>query len=305
MGIIESINVSIEKGTEKTPFPSINVNGLGLEGDAHAGQWHRQVSFLAAESVDEFRESSGIDIKNGDFGENILTRNIDLHKISPLDRIVTGSCVFEVTQIGKKCHGDGCSIFSRVGKCIMPVQGVFARVISPGRISTGDSISIEKRTFRSLVITLSDSVSSGINEDISGKVIERMASDYLSSRNFAYNIERKIIPDDALVLENILAENSNLDLIITTGGTGIGPRDITPEVVSRFITKEMPGIMDHIRNLHGSRLPSALISRSIAGVRDKCQIYALPGNPKACNEYMTEITKIIEHAFLMLHSIGH
>ena len=139
-----SVNISEKKGIEKNPVPSIECIGdFGIEGDAHAGKWHRQVSFLAVEAVEKMQkiiQSKGkkLELKPGIFAENILTRGFDWTKSKPGDRIKINEVQLEVTQIGKECHV-GCAIYKIVGDCIMPRQGIFARVINGGVINAGDS----------------------------------------------------------------------------------------------------------------------------------------------------------------------
>ena len=137
---IESVNISAEKGVQKHPVPGATlVKDHGIMGDAHAGKWHRQVSLLALESIQTMREKAGsLVIRDGDFGENLITRGIDLSKVSIGGKIRINNVILEVTQIGKECH-TGCAIFDAVGECIMPVQGIFARVIRGGRINAEDS----------------------------------------------------------------------------------------------------------------------------------------------------------------------
>ncbi len=135
---IESICVSSEKGVQKKEIPkALLIEDRGLEGDGHAGNWHRQVSFLAGEDIDEMREK-GLDLKAGDFGENVVTRGIDWTKVKKGGRISMGEAVLEVTQLGKECHTP-CSIYRAVGYCIMPEKGIFARVLKGGNIHAGDS----------------------------------------------------------------------------------------------------------------------------------------------------------------------
>lgn len=136
---IESVNISEKKGVQKHPVGKIELKeGFGIKGDAHAGKWHRQVSFLSSESINYMRsKSNGFEIKDGDFGENIVTRGIDWKNVNIGGKIVINSVVMEVTQIGKECHS-GCAIFDAVGECIMPVQGIFARVLKGGEISVKD-----------------------------------------------------------------------------------------------------------------------------------------------------------------------
>ncbi len=137
---IESVNVSSEKGVQKRPLKIATlVADHGIEGDAHAGKWHRQVSFLALESINKMRDRAGdLEIKNGDFGENIITRGIDWRKVQVGGKISISDVLLEVTQIGKECHS-GCAILDAVGECIMPTEGVFAKVIKGGIVSAEDS----------------------------------------------------------------------------------------------------------------------------------------------------------------------
>jgi molybdenum cofactor synthesis domain-containing protein len=116
---------------------------------------------------------------------------------------------------------------------------------------------------------------------------------------------RTVIPDEIELLKAELqnAVNEEYDIIYTTGSTGIGARDIAPTIVSNFIDIEIPGIMDHIRLKYGAEKPNALLSRSIAGVKNKTLLFSIPGSTKAVNEYLGEINKILMHAFLMLHGI--
>lgn len=133
-----SLNVSSEKGTEKTPVDSVRVTAAGFESDAHSGNWHRQISLLDQESVVDFAARSGLTINPGDFGENITTEGIDITLLTPGIVIVgPGGLRLEVTQVGKECHGDDCTIYQKVGKCIMPKRGVFCRVLSPGHLRRG------------------------------------------------------------------------------------------------------------------------------------------------------------------------
>ncbi len=158
--------------------------------------------------------------------------------------------------------------------------------------------------FKVLVITLSDRASNDEYKDISGPLVVKYVRYIMASAGWAYEIKTILIPDDALKLREILSSAiDDVDLLITTGGTGIGQRDITIDVISPMLTKEIPGIMEHIRTKYGSENPKALISRSVAGVIGKTLVYSLPGSEKAVHEYMTEIIKTIEHTFCMLYGI--
>ncbi|MEI8226241.1 MAG: MogA/MoaB family molybdenum cofactor biosynthesis protein [Bacteroidota bacterium] len=158
--------------------------------------------------------------------------------------------------------------------------------------------------FEVLIITLSDRAHRGEYEDLSGPRIREKISEYLSSVNWEFNINLTLIPDDATIFRELLKSASGIyNIVITTGGTGIGPRDITVETVTPLLTKEIPGIMEFIRIKYGTEKPNALLSRGVAGIIGKSLIYTLPGSVRAVDEYMTEILKTLKHAVYMQHGI--
>jgi len=138
-----SLNISVAKGTAKHPVQDIEVTAGGLEGDAHSGEWHRQISILDSESVDAFAHRTGLVLEPGDFGENITSSGIDIGLLTPGTLVSgPGGLLLEVTQVGKECHGDDCTVFRKVGKCIMPARGVFCRVIHGGHLHKGDILKL-------------------------------------------------------------------------------------------------------------------------------------------------------------------
>ncbi|MCO5264140.1 MAG: MOSC domain-containing protein, partial [Lentimicrobium sp.] len=145
---IKSVNISEKKGTIKVPVKHIALTLNGVEGDAHAGKWHRQVSLLGTESFRKFEKVAGRPLKYGEFAENITTEGIILYETHPLDRFTIGDAVLEVTQIGKKCHGDSCAIYREVGNCVMPKEGIFCRVLKPGTVKAGDEMTYHPKVFR-------------------------------------------------------------------------------------------------------------------------------------------------------------
>ncbi len=143
MATIISLNISTAKGVTKDPVNEVRLAvDHGIEGDAHAGNWHRQVSLLAEESID-FMRAKGLELDPGVFAENITTKGIELATLPVGTMLVAGETELEVTQIGKKCH-KGCAIFQQVGDCIMPREGIFAKVITPGIIRCGDNINVKE-----------------------------------------------------------------------------------------------------------------------------------------------------------------
>lgn len=141
MGKIIAVNISEKKGTQKVNVHSAKViEDFGMENDAHAGKWHRQVSLLSYEKIEAFKEK-GAPVEDGAFGENLIVQGIDLKELPVGTKLRCGDIVLEVTQIGKQCHS-GCEIFKIMGDCIMPREGIFTRVLHGGVVSEGDDIEV-------------------------------------------------------------------------------------------------------------------------------------------------------------------
>ncbi len=139
MGIVKAVCISENKGERKRPVPAVELREQhGIVGDAHGGEWHRQISLLASESIDKMR-ALGLDVDAGDFAENITTTGIDLVSLPVGTRLKVGPTLLEVTQIGKECH-NRCAIYDQAGDCVMPKEGIFARVIGGGVVTPGDGI---------------------------------------------------------------------------------------------------------------------------------------------------------------------
>lgn len=300
-----SVNISEKKGTIKLPVNKIVLNHEGITGDAHAGSWHRQVSLLGTESLKKMEAETGRSFTHGEFAENITTVGYPLYRMKPFDRLVSENILLEVTQIGKKCHGNNCAIFQETGECVMPKEGIFCRVIQGGELKPGDVLEYHPKIMKVHIITLSDRASRGLYADKSGPLLKQLSETFFSGIGRPASIGNSIIADDEHALKTLLSMliEQNTDIIFTTGGTGIGPRDITPDVIRTLLDKEIPGIMEMIRVKYGMQFPNALVSRSIAGVAGKTLIYALPGNPKAVKEYAAEIFKTVEHSLRMLYNI--
>lgn len=303
--IIQSVNISVNKGTIKRPVDSINLVANGVEGDAHAGNGIREVSLLGVESIEKFEKENSQKIKYGEFAENITTSGLLLYKTHPLDKLISDVAELEVTQIGKECHGTSCTIFKETGNCIMPKEGIFCRVIKPGFLKPGMELIYKPKNFTIHIITLSDRASRGEYEDKSGPHIKELLEKFFTIQNSLFKIQYSLIPDDPDRLRSLLLKDreDKTDIIFTTGGTGIGPRDFTPDVIKPLLDKEIPGIMEIIRMKYGAEKPNALVSRSIAGVLGQSLIFSLPGSVKAVDEYMTEVLKSMMHLIYMLHGL--
>lgn len=304
-GEVISVNISAEKGTVKRPVPEVHLDERGIISDAHAGAWHRQVSLLSQDSIDRFAAEMDLQLTPGDFGENLDLRGIDLTGVAPLDRFRVGEVELEVTQIGKECHGDGCAIYQQVGTCIMPTEGLFCRVLEGGVVRPGQRVEYLPRPLKFRIITLSDRAFAGDYTDRSGPRVRELLAAFLEGRRWHPQIEQVILPDDAQRLRTELtsAQQAGVDVIFTTGGTGVGPRDIAPETVAEVCDRLVPGIMEAIRIKFGAQNPKALLSRSVAGICGETLIYALPGSVRAVEEYLGEILLTMEHLIFMLHGL--
>ena len=304
---ILSVNVSEQKGTPKRSVPEIDLSPLGIESDAHAGSWHRQVSLLAIESVQKFEGQCGKKFGYGDFAENITTQGFLLYHAKPGDRLRCGEIELEVTQIGKKCHGTGCAVYHNTGACVMPKEGIFARVLQGGKLQAGATFDFIPKNYQFDIITLSTRAYKGVYADLSGPEIARLLGDFCAEKGWPCQITNHLIPDEVGQLTSLLTQviHQKSDFIFTTGGTGVGPTDITPETVKPLLQREIPGIMEEIRRKYSAANPAVLLSRSIAGQSGNSLIFTLPGSVKAVREYTTEICVHLEHLAYMRMGLGH
>lgn len=297
---ILSLNSAPERG-RKYPADQLILEKEGIRGDAHMGT-ERPVSMFDQTEAERFYRITGArQLESGQFAENILFKAEKPLDIKIFDRFVKEELVLEVIRKGKPFHDE----FREPGNYVMPREGIFCRVLNEGTLKAVDEMEYLPKVFTARVITLSDRASRGVYEDKSGPAVAGMLEKRFEKMNWRLNIHQSVIPDDAQKLREILDESveQKIDIIITTGGTGIGPRDITPDVMRDFISKEIPGIMEMIRWKYGIEKPAALVSRAVAGVNGKTLMFALPGSVKAVNEYMTEINKHLRHLVYMLESI--
>ncbi|MDA3952528.1 MAG: molybdopterin-binding protein [Bacteroidales bacterium] len=299
-GKVISVSLSSERGPKK-PENKLELNSKGIVGDVHSGT-SRQISIIDISHIIRFRElTNARDTEFGEFAENITAEGLHDIDFQTFDQLLIGDSILEVTQVGKPFYDQ----FRELGNYVMPRVGVFCRVKKEGIIKLNDKIEYIPKVYKALIVTLSDRASAGEYEDRSGPKIFELLDSYLKKLHIKYQIDKKIIPDHSEKLRDVMtkARQDKYDIIITTGGTGIGPRDITLETVQPMLDKEIPGVMEMIRMKYGQEKPNALLSRGVAGVMGQSLVYTLPGSVKAVQEYMTEILKTMQHLIFMLHGI--
>jgi molybdenum cofactor synthesis domain-containing protein len=298
MGKVLAVCASSKKGTAKRNIGRAEfIAGHGIAGDAHAGPWHRQVSLLSYNKIEEFR-AKGAEVEDGAFGENLVVEGIDFRNLPVGTVLECAVALLEMTQIGKECHSH-CAIYKAMGDCIMPREGVFAKVLRGGFISAGDEMKIvEKAPYKVWVITASDKGSKGEREDLSGPVIRDIAVG-MGYAAAGYTL----LPDDQPTLERELkriCDEGLAELILTTGGTGFSLRDCMPEATAAIAERLAPGIAEAMRAGSMAITKRAMLSRAIAAIRKSTLIINLPGSPKAAKENLEIILPELRHGLDIL-----
>lgn len=300
MAKIVAVCTSPKKGMQKVnQGTGTLIREYGLEGDAHAGKWHRQVSLLAQESIDKMI-AQGVDVGPGDFAENITTEGIELYTLPVGTRLrLGGTALAEVTQIGKECHHH-CAVYQQVGDCVMPREGIFIRILRGGEIAVGDPLEVSSFITVGVLIA-SDKGARGERQDGCRAVIEEKIA--------AINgevVEYAIVPDEREIICDTLTQwvdEGKIDLIFTSGGTGFSPRDITPEAVLDIVERQVPGIPEAMRAASLAITPRAMLTRAVAGIRGKSLIITLPGSPKAVGENLDAILAALPHGIDILRGV--
>ena len=299
MGKVLAVCLASEKGTAKRNAGRAEfVIEHGLKGDAHAGSWHRQVSLLSHGKIEAFR-AKGAKVEDGDFGENLVVCGIDFRTLPVGTLLRCADVILEITQIGKECHSH-CAIYKSMGDCIMPREGVFAKVVKGGVIASGDEMEIvESAPYRVWVITSSDSGSRGEREDLSGPIVKDLAeaAGYTAS---GYTL----LPDDQEKMESELkriCDGGLAELILTTGGTGFSRRDRVPEATLAVAERLVPGIAEAMRSMSLHITKRAMLSRAVSAIRKNTLIVNLPGSPKAARENLEFIIGELRHGLDILN----
>ena len=302
MGKVIALCTSPEKGTAKHNVGKAEfIMNHGINGDAHAGNWHRQVSLLSHQKIEDFR-AKGAQVEYGAFGENLIVEGIDFRSLPVGTLLECNEVLLEMTQIGKECHSH-CAIYKVMGDCIMPREGVFAKVIKGGFISVGDEMNVKLPlpgfdSFRVWIITASDKGFRAEREDRSGPIIRELVV------SAGYSVAGyTLLPDDKAGIEHELiriCDNRLADLILTSGGTGFSPRDTMPEATASVAEKLVPGIAEAMRAASMAITKRAMLSRAIAAIRGKTLIINLPGSPKAARENLEFILPELHHGLDIL-----
>lgn len=299
MGIVKAICISEKKGTQKHRVEeAVFIEDYGIENDAHAGKWHRQVSLLSYDKIEDFKKR-GADVIDGAFGENLVVEGFDFRNLPVGTIFQCGDVILEMTQIGKQCHSH-CEIYKIMGECIMPKEGVFTKVIQGGIIRTGDKMTIigERSRFKTAVLTLSDKGAAGEREDKSGPLIREI----IEKENYLV-VDQRVLPDEQKTIEETLihlCDRLKVDLILTTGGTGFSLRDRTPEATIAVADRMAPGIAEAIRAYSMQITNRAMLSRGVSALRGQTLIINLPGSPKAVKESLDCILPALPHGLEIL-----
>jgi molybdenum cofactor synthesis domain-containing protein len=303
MAKIEALCLSEKTGVQKSAVDSVALReNHGIEGDAHAGDWHRQVSLLAAEDIAVVREKLP-DIKPGAFAENIVVSGLDLGSLGLGTRLRLGAgVVLRISQIGKTCHA-ACAIGQITGDCIMPRLGLFARVISGGRLKVGEAVEVlelvPREKSQAVVITVSDRCSRGQAEDTAGPACARIIAEDFGAHLYA----TEIVPDERERIAERLkhySDGHSIDLVLTVGGSGFAPRDVTPEATREVVERLTPGLDEAMRAASAKITPHAMLSRGVSGVRGSTLIVNLPGSLKGATENLQVLLPALEHGLLKL-----
>ena len=302
---VAGLSIAEKKDGPNRSVTNIDINDAGLKGDRHAGQNKKQVTLADTEILEKLALTHAETFTPGICKENITVDGLDTIPFRLLDKIEVGTARLEITQIGKRLGQNKKVERPKSLQCTLNDYGIFARVITPGTVKVGDTLTHDLRMLKASVITLSDRAHAGEYEDLSGPRVSEHLEQFAKVQHWQSEIETGAIPDDPHLLERRLqdARHKGMHVIFTTGGTGIGPHDITPETVEKIADKTIPGVMEFIRMKYGAKRPAALLSRGIAATLGTTLIFTLPGSVRAVDEYMIEILNSLEHMLLIIEDI--
>jgi len=301
---VEALCVSETRGQRKHAVDSAVFRAdHGIEGDGHAGPWHRQVSLLSHEDIEAVRRSGLPDISPGDFAENVVLSGLDLTSFGLGTRLRLGrDVVLSITQVGKVCHSP-CRIYQVTGDCILPRVGLFARVEVGGLVQVGDAVEVldvvPRDRFQAVVLTISDRCSRGQSQDTAGPAVAEILEKQLG----AHVYRTKVLPDEQKIIADELrhyCDGHSIDLVVTAGGTGFAPRDVTPEATRDVVERFAPGLDEAMRAASLLETPHAVLSRGASGIRGSTLIINLPGSERAACENLQAIVGALAHGLQKL-----
>ena len=304
MGTVKALCISDNKGEQKKPVESAIFRAdFGIESDAHAGDWHRQVSLLLDSDIESVRTKGLDNLSDGAFAENVIVSGVDINSLGLGTRLRLGKdVVMSISQIGKTCHTP-CRIFYLAGDCIMPRLGLFARVEAGGRVCPGDPVEafdiVDRDRLQAVVLTVSDRCSRGNAEDTAGPAVAKILTDSLGA-----NIYRTaILPDEKDGIAERLkhyCDGHSIDLVLAVGGTGFAPRDVTPEAARQVIERLTPGLDEAMRTASLAKTPHAMLSRAVSGIAGSTLIVTLPGSERGAVENLQAVLPALEHGIAKL-----
>lgn len=300
MAAIQHVCVSDRPGLKHLAQRASLIPGLGIDGDWHAGQGHRPVSLLAEEDLHSLTNGKW---RPGTYSENIICRDLPLATLGVGTRLRLGNnVILTISQIGKHFHQP--ERVERIsGEYLMAHAGVFATVEEAGEISPGDTIEVIEEVPRSIpqavIITVSDRCFRGETVDTAGPAV----ADLLRHELQAHIQHIDLVPDEKDAISEMLqcyCDQYSIDLLVTAGGTGPAPRDITPEATSAVVERPTPGFDEAMRQASLAKTPTAILSRGTSGIRGSTFIINLPGSERGAVENLEAIIKALPHGIKKL-----
>ncbi len=300
-GKLLHICVSATKGIAKHEVPGARITvEHGLEGDAHAGEWHRQVSLLAHVDIETMR-AKGLALEPGAFGENLVVDGLQTDQLGVGSRLRIGPVLLELTQIGKVCH-TRCAIYYSTGDCIMPRTGLFARVLEGGELIPGASVEVVHRIARSViqaaVITISESSAAGAAFYTAAPALSELLRAGLQAR-IAWT---QTIACEIELISAALKElcDRRVDLVITIGSAGKSARDVAPEATRNVVDRGLAEIIAAMRTVSAEEDAIALLTPAVGGARRETLIVNLSGSLNSAMESLNAMLPALPDTVKML-----
>ncbi len=290
---LQALCVADKKGERKRPVDSAAFRaGHGIDGDAHAGPWHRQVSLLSAADIDMVRRKGLLGVAPGDFAENVVISGLNFCTLGLGTRLRLGrAAVLSITQIGKVCHSP-CRIYRLTGDCIMPKLGLFARVEAGGEVHVGDSVEVLKIVPRdrlqAVVLTISDRCPQGESQRPAGRAVAR----YLEESLRAHVYRTEVVADDKAAVADRLTHYSDghsINLVVTVGGTGFAQPDITREATRTLLERPAASLDEAVPTASVLERPHGMPSAGTSGIRASTLIVNLPDSERSAVENLDVI----------------